>query len=147
VVVVTATQRHRRDHGVGETPDADHRRGHPPGEAAYRFDLNDGRSIVADVDATTTRLALFEGDDVIGISRVGPAAPTFTRPTSPARGRARALLGHRARPDRAPSVTGTTSATGTLARRSTPGSTSPRPPTSSSTTPRPGSTSAPQATS
>jgi len=120
VVVVTAT--FNGTGGItawGETP------GTPttgavihPGEAAYRFDLNDGRSIVADVDATTTRLALFEGDDVIGIlEKSAPAAPTFTQADLAGTWTGTRLLLSGTVPDLTElrPVTGTTSATGTLA--------------------------------
>ncbi len=88
-----------------------------PGEGVYRLDLTDGRSIVAEVDATSTRLALFEGDDVVGIlEKAAPAAPVFTQADLAGTWAGSRLLLSGTLPDLTEirPVTGNTSATGTL---------------------------------
>lgn len=88
-----------------------------PGEGVYRFDLTDGRSLLAEVDATSTRLALFEGDDALGIlEKAAPAAPTFDQADLAGSWTGWRLLLSGSVPDLTEirPLTGTTSATGAL---------------------------------
>lgn len=88
-----------------------------PGEGVYRFDLTDGRSIVAEVDATSTKLALFEGDDALGVlEKMPPAAPVFVQADLAGTWKGTRLQLSGTTPDllELRPVTGTTSATGAL---------------------------------